>query len=162
MPRKRAKKPATIQPNYDGLVGDIAELLAAARRTSARAVNALMTATYWEIGRRIVEFEQGGAERAKYGSELLDRLSADLSARFGRGFSRFNLARFRQFYVAFPSGQIRATLSLKSFEQIGATLSLEFDGSKKPQTPRHRRSESPGPVNGAVPEIASPRFARHE
>jgi hypothetical protein len=49
------------RPDYDGLLGNIADMLAAARRASARAVNALMTATYWEIGRRIVEFEQGGA-----------------------------------------------------------------------------------------------------
>jgi hypothetical protein len=45
---------------YGGLIGGIAELLEAARRTGARTINALMTATYWEIGRRIVEFEQGG------------------------------------------------------------------------------------------------------
>ncbi len=52
---------------YTGLVGGIGELLEAARRASARTVNALMTATYWEVGRRIVEFEQRGADRAKYG-----------------------------------------------------------------------------------------------
>ena len=50
-------------------------MLAAARRSSARAVNALMTATYWEVGRRIVEFEQRGEMRADYGQELLKRLS---------------------------------------------------------------------------------------
>jgi hypothetical protein len=48
--------------------------------------NALMTATYWEVGRRIVEFEQGGEKRAGYGEELLARLADDLTARFGRGF----------------------------------------------------------------------------
>jgi hypothetical protein len=46
-----------------------------------------MTATYWEIGRRILEFEQGGKKRAAYGEELLDKLATDLTARFGRGFS---------------------------------------------------------------------------
>jgi len=56
-------------------------LLEAARRVSARTVNAFMTATYWEIGRRIVEFEQGGKERAEYGETLLLRLSHDLTAR---------------------------------------------------------------------------------
>ncbi|ETJ33350.1 hypothetical protein Q604_UNBC12190G0001, partial [human gut metagenome] len=52
-----------------------------------RSVNALMTATYWEIGRRIVEFEQGGEARAAYGAQLIKRLSKDLSLRFKRGFS---------------------------------------------------------------------------
>jgi len=59
------------------LVGGIGDLLEAARRTSARTLNALMTATYWEVGRRIVEFEQGGKLRAEYGEELLKQLSAD-------------------------------------------------------------------------------------
>jgi len=101
---------------YGDLVGDIGKLLEAARRTVARSVNAIMTATYWEIGRRIVEFEQRGAERAPYGSELLKRLSAELTTQFGRGFSRHNLARFRDFYLVFSSEKIRATLSLKSLE----------------------------------------------
>jgi hypothetical protein len=60
----------------------------------SRTLNAFMTATYWEIGRRIVEFEQGGARRAGYGEEVLNRLAADLTTRLGRGFSRFNLGRF--------------------------------------------------------------------
>lgn len=100
--------------DYIGLVGGIAEVLDIARRTSARAVNAVMTATYWEIGRRIVEFEQGGKKRAEYGEEILARLASDLTSRFGKGFSRFNLGRFRQFYLTFRSLDIRATLSLES------------------------------------------------
>jgi len=114
---------------YGNLVSDIGELLEAARRTTTRSVNAIMTATYWEVGRRIVEFEQEGAERAPYGSELLKRLSGELSARFGRGFSRHNLARFRDFYLAFSLDKIRATLSLKSLEEAAsekrATVSLK-------------------------------------
>ncbi len=56
-----------VSAEYGGLIGGIAELLEASRRSAARTVNALMTATYWEIGRRIVEFEQEGAARAGYG-----------------------------------------------------------------------------------------------
>jgi DUF1016 N-terminal domain len=67
---------------YGGLIGGIAELLEAARRTAARTINALMTATYWEIGRRIVEFEQKGAARAGYGEQILSKLSHDLTVRF--------------------------------------------------------------------------------
>jgi hypothetical protein len=66
--------------SYPGLVGSISELLEDARRASARTVNAFMTATYWEIGRRIVEFEQRGEKRAGYGEELLKRLAQDLSS----------------------------------------------------------------------------------
>lgn len=121
----------TTPPAYAGLVTGIAELLESARHISARAVNAVMTATYWKIGRRIVEFEQVGKIRAEYGEELLNRLSTDLTARFGRGFSRFNLGRFRAFYLASSADQIRATLSLKFVESSKrATPSLE---SSQPQ-----------------------------
>jgi predicted nuclease of restriction endonuclease-like (RecB) superfamily len=85
-------------------------LLEETRRQAARSVNALMTATYGEIGRRIVEYEQQGAERAGYGERLLERLSENLTARFGRGFSRQNLQQMRQFYLTWqmrqtPSGE---------------------------------------------------------
>ena len=66
--------PARRGSLYSGLVRDVSTLLESARGAAARAVNTLITATYWEIGRRIVEFEQGGAKRAAYGAELLDNL----------------------------------------------------------------------------------------
>src|SRR5438876_9942905 len=99
-PKAISLKPAV---EYGGLIGGIAELLEAARRNAARTVNALMTATYWEIGRRIVEFEQGGKDRAGYGEQLLDQLSVDLTSRFGRGFGRRNLFQIRAFYLAYRS-----------------------------------------------------------
>jgi len=98
---------------YGGLIGGIAELLEAARRTAARTINALMTATYWEIGRRIVEFEQKGAELAGYGEQILSKLSHDLTVRFGRGFGVDNLQRFRSFFLSYPTKSIHATLSRK-------------------------------------------------
>jgi predicted nuclease of restriction endonuclease-like (RecB) superfamily len=127
MKRKPREKTISQTPSaeYGGLIGGIAELLEAARRTATRTVNALMTATYWEIRRRIVEFEQRGAERAEYGEELLSSLSDDLRARFGRGFSRFNLGRFRAFYLAFPDKEIRETLSFESPGEKRATVSLK-------------------------------------
>jgi predicted nuclease of restriction endonuclease-like (RecB) superfamily len=75
-----------------------------------------MTATYWEIGPRVVEFEQGGQDRSQYGSKLLERLSADLTSRFGRGFSVINLRQMRRFYLLWPTGQIRQTLSVEFAE----------------------------------------------
>ena len=111
---------------YATVHADIVVLLEAARRAAARSVNALMTATYWEIGRRIVEFEQGGKSRAKYGRTLLSRLSADLTARFGRGFSADNLQQMRLFYQEFPPQKIYETLSRKSFaDQIWQTPPAE-------------------------------------
>lgn len=99
---------------YGATLADVVNLIESARHAAARSVNALMTATYWAIGRRIVEQEQGGARRAGYGEEMLKRLSEDLSARFGRGFSRQNLQQMRQFYLSRPFAEIRQTLSGKS------------------------------------------------
>jgi predicted nuclease of restriction endonuclease-like (RecB) superfamily len=98
------KKPiaAATAGDYSDLVGGIGELLEASRRASVRAVNAFMTATYWEIGRRIVEFEQGGRDRANYGEAVVERVAQDISVRLGRGFSRRNVFLMRAFYQAFP------------------------------------------------------------
>ena len=64
--------------NYKVFSKSIFQLLESARRQTARSVNALLTSTYWEIGRRIVEYEQEGKRRADYGAELLKKLSVDL------------------------------------------------------------------------------------
>lgn len=96
---------ATFIAHYSDIYSRIVELLASSRRAAARSVNSLMTATYWEIGRRIVEFEQGGAERAAYGDALIRRLAGDLTARFGRGYSMKNIEQMRRFYLAWPIAQ---------------------------------------------------------
>jgi len=104
----------TIQKwgDYDRLIGGISKVLETARRASARSVNAIMTAAYWEIGRRIVEFEQAGKPRADYGEELLKRLSRDLTLRYGRGFAKSNLYQMRSFYMTYQ--HIFQTVSGKS------------------------------------------------
>ncbi|KVQ62279.1 PDDEXK nuclease domain-containing protein [Burkholderia territorii] len=102
------------QAAYAGLHREIADVVASAREATARTVNALMTATYWEIGRRIIEFEQGGEERAAYGEAVIRRLGADLSERFGRGFGWRNLAQMRAFYLTWPADRIVQTLSAQS------------------------------------------------
>jgi predicted nuclease of restriction endonuclease-like (RecB) superfamily len=126
-----------IVPNtagYDGIRSDIVALLESARHAAARSVNALMTASYWEIGRRIVEFEQGGENRAAYGQALLKRLSADLSASFGRGFGVVNLQQMRNFYLAWPVKQIYQTVSDKSSAprklQIPSAISADRQNSE--------------------------------
>ena len=118
---------------YEQLMGEISGLLEQARRGAARSVNAILTATYWEIGRRIVEHEQGGEFRAEYGAQLLQSLADDLTARHGRGFSRQGLQRMRAFYLGWeirstPSGILEAavicsTVSSKLESGIFQTLS---------------------------------------
>lgn len=103
---------------YGDIHTGIVELLESARRAAARSVNALMTASYWEIGRRIVEFEQGGRGRAAYGEALIERLASDLTQRFGRGFSQRNLEQMRQFYLCWSIPQtVSAESSLLPIHQ---------------------------------------------
>jgi len=78
----------------------IVELLENARSGAAKAIHSIISSAYWEIGRRIVQEEQNGREKAGYSDRLIDRLSSDLMARFGRGFSRSNVFQMRQFYLA--------------------------------------------------------------
>jgi predicted nuclease of restriction endonuclease-like (RecB) superfamily len=104
-PSDKPKGHKAVQPkptDYTEVLAGVVELLDAARRASARVVNSLMTATYWEIGRRIVEHEQAGSKRAVYGEALLEGLSRDLTRRFGRGFGIIQLRTMRQFYGTHP------------------------------------------------------------
>lgn len=98
------------QQIHDGII----RLVDTARTETVRSINAIMTATYWEMGRRIVEFEQGGEARAAYGEQLIDRLSQDLSQRYKRGFSASNLWQFKKFYLYFQKIEILQTLSGES------------------------------------------------
>src|SRR5271166_2996131 len=104
----------TMPENYDNIRTGIVELLKAARSAAARNVNSIMTAAYWEIGRRIVTLEQGGEHRAEYGEQLIEQLSVDLTRQFGRGFGRANLWQMRAFYRAWPESQILQTVSGES------------------------------------------------
>jgi len=126
-PRSRSHKAALVT-EYDTILSTLVQLLETARRTAARSVNAVMTASYWEIGRRIVEFEQGGQTRAGYGEQLLERLSHDLTQRFGRGFGMVNLHQMRKFYLAWPPQKILQTVSEESgIRRISQTPSAKFD-----------------------------------
>lgn len=100
--------------SYSAVLDEITELLQSARHATARAVNTVMTTVYWEIGRRVVEYEQKGKARAAYGEKLLERLSSDLGERFGRGFGLINLRQMRRFYLEWPDPQIRQTVSDES------------------------------------------------
>lgn len=86
---------------YSTLVTDLASLINQGRKTAVRYVNTALIATYWLIGRRIVEYEQKGKERAEYGEALLKKISADLTPQFGKGFTERNLWHMRQFYITY-------------------------------------------------------------
>ena len=109
---------------YEAVFGDVSKIIDAARESAVRSVNAAMTAAYWLIGRRIVEFEQSGEERAEYGAALIERLAEDLTGRFDRGFSRQNVQNMRLFYLSYPIEKIRQTLSGIS---EAASIGLGFD-----------------------------------
>jgi len=102
------------------------ELRERARRRSARTVNTILTATYWEVGRKIVEFEQYGLDRARYGQKLLQSLASDLTVRFGRGFSVDNLETMRLFYQAYSDRAISETMSRKLRSKNSETSSRIF------------------------------------
>lgn len=129
----KSRKTVIESGSYGDLVGGIAGLLEIARRASARTVNSVMTATYWEIGRRIVEYEQGGKERAEYGGAVLARLSRDLTSRCGRGFGVVNLSQMKKFYLLWPTELILQTPSEKSL-MAGTSATLPRN-SKMFQTP---------------------------
>lgn len=121
-------KVKTQHTAYDGLLQEIGQALHRARQQAAQTVNTLLVQTYWLIGRHIVEFEQGGKEKAEYGSGLLDRLSKDLSALHGKGFSRSNVFYMRKLYLSFQNSE---TLSHKLswshyFEILKADDALEI------------------------------------
>ncbi len=84
---------------------EIKNLLASARENIVSNVNSTMTKTYFLIGKRIVEEEQNGNERAEYGEELIKNLSLRLSKEFGKGFSKTNLKQMKSFYLAYGKGQ---------------------------------------------------------
>jgi predicted nuclease of restriction endonuclease-like (RecB) superfamily len=108
---------------YQRLLDQIAATYTQGRIRASQAVNRELIKTYWEIGRHIVEFEQGGKTKAVYGKGLLTRLTKDLTAIHGKGFSRSNVIRFRQFYIAYPKG---ATLShLFSWSHMVELLKIE-------------------------------------
>lgn len=95
---KKAKTAALppVKRHDKQFFSDIASLLAAARAVAYRAVNAVMVGTYWQIGRRIVEQEQNGKDRADYGDFLIVNLSRYLTDTFGKGFSEANLWNFKR------------------------------------------------------------------
>lgn len=91
-----------ITTDGNELYSAVREVLQKARQNIVRSVNSAIVQAYWQVGRHIVEYEQGGEQRAKYGNATLKQLSEKLTAEFGNGFTVTNLSYMRQFYLAFP------------------------------------------------------------
>ncbi|RII31117.1 MAG: DUF1016 domain-containing protein [Geobacter sp.] len=132
------KKPATTATHeLAPLITELRGLIHSARHAAATTVNTLQVLTNFEIGRRIVEHEQKGAERAEYGKELLKILSAKLSEEFGNGFSERNLEYMRKFFF----------LWRERLPKISQTVSAELSQpAKTSQTPSAQLS---------IPQMAS-------
>ena len=96
-----------ISNNY---INEIKKILKNARQKAYTAVNSAMVEAYWKIGRRIVEEEQSGRERAEYGKEIIKNLSKELTEEFGKGFSRRTLWEMRKLYVYFSDYEKVRTL----------------------------------------------------
>lgn len=157
--KKKAAALAGTKPgNLAPLIAEVRQLIQSARRGAASIVNTLQVMTNFEIGRRIVEFEQKGEKRAEYGDEVVKGLAQALTAEFGSGFSLTNLKLMRKFYLLFSSriGQTPSDLSL--FKPIGQvtsdqltpqgffhfqhTVSVKLADVEKPETPSEK-SEHP-------------------
>jgi predicted nuclease of restriction endonuclease-like (RecB) superfamily len=123
----KSKTPGKLTAkDFGALIAEVRGLIQSARHAAATTVNTLQVLTNFEIGRRIVEHEQQGAERAGYGKELLKELFVRLTEEFGKGFSTTNLKLMRQFFIEnrhrigqkptnqFPSRQIGQSLTDQS------------------------------------------------
>lgn len=105
--------------NVENLYSAIRQVLQQARQNIARTVNNTIVQTYWQVGRHIVEYEQGGDTRAKYGEGIIKGLSQKLVAEFGNGFTATNLKLMRQFYIAFQNGHaLRDELSWTHYRSL--------------------------------------------
>jgi hypothetical protein len=126
-------KTQALSKDESRFMADISAILREGRSHAYSAVNFAMTAAYWETGKRIVEREQHGKERANYGEDLLANLSRYLNEHFGKGFSYANLRNFRQFYLAFPDREICYTLcSFLSWSHIRLIMRLDSEMEKLP------------------------------
>ncbi|MBN2857230.1 MAG: DUF1016 family protein [Candidatus Delongbacteria bacterium] len=118
-------KKEKLEIGYGSMLQGVRNLIDEARRVSVRKINSIMTATYWEIGRRIVEYEQKGSDRAEYGKEVIKKLSFDLTVKFGRGFGVANISQMRKFYIIWNEEKIlqKASVKLENKTVIKANIS---------------------------------------
>ena len=91
---------------YQAVIDDVKDIIASGMESACRTANRAMVLTYWNIGKRIVEQEQQGKQRAKYGAAMMDALAKELTKEYGKSYSKRNLQYFRKFYQYFPDREI--------------------------------------------------------
>lgn len=116
------------EKELNNLFTGIKELIVSSRNKVYTAVNAEMLNLYWNIGKAIMELQQGN-ERASYGETVLEKLSEKLTKEFGRGFSKRNLERMRKFYVYFPIAT--TLLSQLSWSHYLKIIKIEEEAKRK-------------------------------
>ena len=112
-------------------IQEIKQILALARQKAYSAVNTAMVEAYWLVGKRIVEEEQNGQDRAAYGKEILKTLSTELNKEFGKGYSVTNLQNVRKFYQIFSNLPIEQTPSANFTTSIQQTPSVKFNSKNE-------------------------------
>ncbi len=118
----------TKKNKYDELLNNIGTTLQNAKENAMDLVQQELLIANWQIGKYIIVFEQGGKDKADYGTALLERLTIDLKARFGKGFSKSNIYLMRQFYLKFPIFQTSGKLGWSHYAEL---LTVTNDLSRK-------------------------------
>ncbi|MDL2256978.1 DUF1016 N-terminal domain-containing protein [Bacteroidales bacterium OttesenSCG-928-I14] len=104
---------------YDQLIDNIGTTLQKSRENAIKAINYELVKANWEIGKHIVEYEQGGNKKADYGSSLLTNLAKDLKSKYGKGFSKSTIYLCRQFYLKYPIFQtVSGKLSWSHYAEL--------------------------------------------
>ena len=104
---------------YESLLQNVGNALSKGRQKVASYIGAQTVRTYWKIGKYIVEYEQNGKEKAEYGSNLLKRISRDLTDIYGSGFGMSNVNKMRKMYIEYPILQtVSAKLTWSHFVEL--------------------------------------------
>ncbi len=132
-----------IEPMPEQLLNALRELIRQGRQRVLQAVDTVQVQTYWQVGRHIVEFEQGGQARAEYGKRLLPQLAEALTRDFGKGFDASNLRNMRLFFQAFPNcDALRHELRWTHYRLL---LRVD-DATARPDVGQLRRKAQPHPA----------------
>ena len=132
-----SKERTLMRPKGKNLFDRVVSILEQAHSNVVRAVNNNMVIAYWLIGREIVQEIQGGDERAEYGKQVIEQLSAKLNHKYGRGFSTTNLRYFRTFYMVYSDripkirhiggGEFKATLNRHTQSGVLEVMALAVE-----------------------------------
>ncbi len=154
-PKPRIAQKFALKP--DALFGRVVSILEQAQGNVVRAVNTNMVLAYWLIGREIVQELQGGEERAAYGTQIVEVLSARLTEQYGKGFSAQTLWKFRLFYQAFSDRFPNLSPPGREFAVAGkmSPLGIEIDKGRN-QYPTGRELEK---LDDALPQGFSPQLS---